>query len=180
MKFSPFVISFSLALLWLLLPYPVALNSGISSGNQDTAGSPAGVHQRYSTRRPAGPATSGTSEKERQLAEREAALNVKEQELNRLSAKLDARMREFEAARKSMETTLSTRKKADGERYKKMLKLYKALRPEEAAGLIDKLDEEIAMELLNQMDTKTAAKLIPFLEKKRVLKWTRASLKGNL
>jgi flagellar motility protein MotE (MotC chaperone) len=180
MRFSTFAVSFSLALLWLLLPYPVALNSGISSGNQDAATSPAGVHQRYSARRPAGPATSGTSEKERQLAEREAALNLKEQELKRLTSKIDARMREFEAARKSMETTLSTRKKADGERYRKMLKLYKALRPEEAAGLIDRLDEEIAMELLNRMDTKTAAKLVPLLEKKRVLKWTRASLKDDL
>jgi hypothetical protein len=41
---------------------------------------------------------------------------------------------------------------------------------------MDKLDEELALEMLNQMDTKTAAKLIPLLNEKRVLKWTRLSL----
>ncbi len=179
MKIRFSFISVSFALIWLLLPNTAGLNGGVSFGSQYAARSAAGAYQRPSPRRTAGPAMSGASEKERQLAEREAALNLKEQELKRLSARLDARVKEIEAVRKSMETTVSARKKADDERYKKMLKLYKALRPEEAAGLIDKLDEDIAMELLNQMDTKTAAKLIPYLDRKRVLKWTRASLKGN-
>jgi len=178
MKLFHSAFSISLAILLVALPFPGPMNSGISFGNQDSVVSSAGMSQKSNSRKPSGAAW-GASERERQLAEREAALNLKEQELNRLSARLDARMRDFETARKSMETTLSTRKKADAERYKKMLKLYKALRPEEAAGLIDKLDEDIAMELLNQMDTKTAAKLIPFLDRKRVLKWTRTSLKGN-
>ncbi len=178
MRFLPAFISCFLLLIWLLLPYASFLNRADSLAYQDAGRSTTGVRQKFSTRSPVVTAATGVSEKERQLAEREVALKLKEQELNRLSAKLDARMREFSAARKSMETTLSTRKKADNERYRKMLKLYKAMRPEEAAGLIDKLDEDIAIELLNQMDTKTAAKLIPLLDRKRVLKWTRASLKG--
>lgn len=179
MKVSAFAVSFSLAILWLLFPYPAALNNGISVGNQDAAGSGNGTLKRFVVPKQAGSMETGAVGKNRELDEREAALNLKEQELKRISAQLDVRMKEFEAARKSMETTLSARKKVDDERYKKMLKLYKALRPEEAAGLIDKLDEDIAMGLLDRMDTKTAAKLIPLLEKKRVLKWTRASLKDN-
>lgn len=179
MKVSAYAVTFSLALFLLLFPCPASLKNGISVGNLEAAGARDGAAKRLVSPKPAGPAASATAAKDRDLIEREAALNLKEQELKRLSVQLDARMKEFEAARKSMETTLAARKKVDDVRYKKMLKLYKALRPEEAAGLIDKLDEDMAMGLLDRMDTKTAAKLIPFMEKKRVLKWTRASLKDN-
>jgi flagellar motility protein MotE (MotC chaperone) len=60
-----------------------------------------------------------------------------------------------------------------------MLKIYKALRPEQAALLIDRLDEGTAAEIMNSMDQKTLAKLIPHLNPQRVVKWTRESLAGK-
>jgi flagellar protein FlbB len=115
----------------------------------------------------------------REIIERESALNLKERELEKMSANLDFRMKELEEKRKSLESSIVVGNKVNDERYKKMLKLYKSLKPEEAAGLIDKLDEDTAFEMLNRMDTKTAAKLVPFLNQKMVLKWTRLTLKGN-
>ena len=114
-----------------------------------------------------------------QLAEKEAVLNVKEQELKKLSAALDARIREVNAAKKEMESTLQQKKKQDNERYKKMIRVYRGLKPEEAGKLMDRLDEEMVIEMLNQMDQKTAIKLIPYLNQPRVLKWTRVNLKGE-
>jgi flagellar motility protein MotE (MotC chaperone) len=96
-----------------------------------------------------------------------------------MSTGMDARIKELDAAKKSLEVSLSAKKKLDNERYKKMMKLYKALRPEDAAALLDKLDEDIAFEMLNQMDQKTTAKLIPLLNQARILKWTKLTLKGN-
>jgi flagellar motility protein MotE (MotC chaperone) len=113
------------------------------------------------------------------LMEREAALTLKEQEMKKLEQSLDSRIKQLEATRKGLEAPLARKKTEDSGRYKKMLKVYKSLRPEEAAALMDKLDEEIALEMLNQMDQKTAAKLIPYLNQARVLKWTRLSLKEN-
>jgi len=115
--------------------------------------------------------------KSRQLAEQEAALASKEQELKRYSERIDAQIRELETAKKAMEATMAVKKKVDAERYKKLLKVYKSLKPEEAAKLMDKLETDIAIEMLNQMDQKTATKLIPFLNQPRVLQWTRESLK---
>jgi flagellar motility protein MotE (MotC chaperone) len=113
------------------------------------------------------------------ILEREAALTLKEQEMKKLEQSLDSRIKELEAARKGLEAPLARKKTEDSGRYKKMLKVYKSLRPEEAAALMDKLDEGIALQLLDQMDQKTAAKLIPFLNQARVLKWTSQSLKEN-
>lgn len=115
----------------------------------------------------------------RQQAEREAELAAKDDELKRMSTRIDGQIKELESARKAMEDSLDAGKKADAERYRKMVKVYKALRPEEAAKLMDKLDEEIAIEMLNRMDTKTAVKIIPFLNQPRVLQWTRGNLKGS-
>lgn len=112
------------------------------------------------------------------LLEKETALNLKEQEMKRLGETLETRIRQLDEARKAMEESLSRKKQEDSEKYSKMLKVYKALRPEEAASLIDKLDEGMAFELLNRMDQKTTVKLIPYMNQARVLKWTKQNLKG--
>jgi len=44
---------------------------------------------------------------------------------------------------------------------------------------MDKLEEEKVISLLNQMDTKTVVKLIPFLKQPRVLKWIEENLRGT-
>ena len=116
--------------------------------------------------------------KRQQLAEKEASLKAKEEALNKLSATLDARVAELNAARKGIEASLVAKKKQDGERYKKMIKVYKGLKAEEAGALLNKLDGKMVIEMLNQMDQKTAVKLIPFLTEPRVLEWTRLNLEG--
>lgn len=119
-------------------------------------------------------------EKQRQqLMEKEEALKAKEEQLKKLSASLESRIKELNAARQAMEGALQTRKKQENDRFKKILKVYKGLRPEEAGKLMDKLDETLAIEMLNQMDLKTAVKLIPYLNQPRVLKWTRENLVGR-
>ena len=117
--------------------------------------------------------------KREQLAEKEAALKAKEAALNRLSATLDSRVEELNAAKKGIEASLVAKKQQDDERYKKMIKIYKGLKPEQAAGLLNKLDEKMVIQMLNQMDQKTTVKLIPFLSQPRVLDWTRLNLAGK-
>lgn len=117
--------------------------------------------------------------KRQQLADKEAALKAKEEALRKLSAALDARVNELNAAKKGLEGALVTKKKQDDERYKKMIKIYKSLKSDEAGALLNKLDDKMVIEMLNQMDQKTAVKLIPFISQPRVLEWTRLNLRGN-
>jgi flagellar motility protein MotE (MotC chaperone) len=166
-------------MFWLFLPCSATFNSGAADGSSAAPKTPQPSAPKSSVKRvPSGDAPL-TAEKSQELLEKEAALSVKEQELKKMSTGMDARIKELDVAKKSLEVSLSAKKKLDNERYKKMMKLYKALRPEEAAKLLDKLDEDIAFEMLNQMDQKTTAKLIPLLNQARVLKWTKLTLQGK-
>jgi flagellar protein FlbB len=174
MRVTSHIILFTVTFILVMFPFSAAFENGVSgdcaaaAGGKNTSG---GNQPALST--------SGENYGSRLLMEKESALNLKEQEMKKMSAKLDSRMKELEEKRKSLESSISADNKVNDERYKKMLKLYKSLQPEEAAGLIDKLDEDTAMEMLNRMDTKTAAKLVPYLNQKMVLKWTRLTLNGK-
>ena len=116
-----------------------------------------------------------------QLVEREAAMAAKEQELKKAAAGLDAKLKELAELKKAFDEAMKQKKAealARQERYKKMLKVYRGLKPAEAGKLIDNLEEDLAIEMLNQMDQKTAIKLIPYLNQPRVIKWTRLNLRG--
>ncbi|RNC70716.1 MAG: hypothetical protein ED859_05610 [Desulfuromonadales bacterium] len=114
--------------------------------------------------------------KRQQLAAREAALAIKEQELKNLAATLDARVKELEAAKAGIDRSLDARKKVQSANYQKLLKVYKGLKPDEAVKLLDRMDEGEALELLSEMDQKRAAKLLPLIKQERALKWTRQNL----
>jgi len=113
-----------------------------------------------------------------QLSEKEAALAAKEQELKKLSSRLDAQIKSMEEGKKQLDDTLKTKKKALDEKRKKMIAIFKKMRPEQAGQMIDKLEENVAISVLDQMDTKTVIKLVPFLNQPRVLKWININLKG--
>jgi flagellar motility protein MotE (MotC chaperone) len=114
-----------------------------------------------------------------QLAEREAALAAKEQELKKLGARLDSQIKSLDESKKRLDDSMKIKKKQQDEKQKKMIGLFKKMRPEQAGQLMDKLEEEKVISLLDQMDTKTVVKLIPYLKQPRVLKWIAENLKGN-
>lgn len=115
-----------------------------------------------------------------QLAEKEAALAVKEEELKKLSAKLESQIKALEDNKKRLDETLKAQseaqKKKQDEKILKMVKLFKTMRSEQAAKMIDALKEDLALSLLTRMDTKTVAKLAPFLNQPRVVKWVTDNL----
>jgi len=113
-----------------------------------------------------------------QIAEKEAAMAAKEQELKKLGAKLDSQIKALEDSKKRLDDSLKAQKKAQDEKQKKMIGLFKKMRPEQAGQLMDKLAEDKVISLLNQMDTKTIIKLVPYLKQPRVLKWINENLTG--
>jgi len=115
-----------------------------------------------------------------QLAEKEAALAAKEQELKKLSAKLEGQLKALEDSKKRLDDTLKAsseaKKKKQDEKMLKMVKLFKTMRSEQAAKMIDTLKEDLALSLLSRLDTKTVAKLAPFISQPRVIKWITENL----
>lgn len=119
-----------------------------------------------------------------QLAEKEAMLAAKEQELKKLSAKIESQLKSLEDNKKRLDDSLkaqsSAQKKAQEEKIQKMVKLFKTMKGEQAGKLIDGMNENLAMSLMSRLDTKTVAKLAPFINQPRVLKWVTANLSGAL
>lgn len=115
-----------------------------------------------------------------QLTEKESALAAKEQELKKLSDKLEAQVKALEENRKKLDESLavksSAQKKQQEEKIAKMVKLFKTMRSEQAGKMIDSLKEDVALSLLSRMDTKTVAKLAPFISQPRVVKWVTDNL----
>lgn len=115
-----------------------------------------------------------------QLAEREAALAAKEQELKKLSSKLEAQVKALEENKKRLDESLKAKsdaqKKKQDEKVQKMVKLFKSMKAEQAGKMIDSLKEDLALSLLSRLDTKTVAKLAPFISQPRVIKWVSDNL----
>ena len=115
-----------------------------------------------------------------QLTEKEAALATREQELKKLSEKLDAQVKALEENRKKLDESIaaknSLQKKKHDEQIAKMVKLFKTMRSEQAGTMIDSLKEDVALSLLSRMDTKTVAKLAPFISQPRVVKWVTENM----
>jgi flagellar motility protein MotE (MotC chaperone) len=115
-----------------------------------------------------------------QLAEREAALAAKEQELKKLSSKLEAQVKALEENKKRLDESLKAKsdaqKKKQDEKIQKMVKLFKSMKAEQAGKMIDSLKEDLALSLLSRLDTKTVAKLAPFINQPRVIKWVSDNL----
>lgn len=114
------------------------------------------------------------------LTEKEAALAAKELELKKLSEKLDAQLKSIEENKKRQEETgkakEAARKKQQDDKLQKMIKLFKAMKAEQAGKLIDSLPEGQALALLSRMDTKTVVKLAAFLNQPRVVKWVSENI----
>jgi flagellar protein FlbB len=115
-----------------------------------------------------------------QLAEKEAALAAKEQELKKLSAKIEAQVKTLEDSKKrlddSQKALSEAQKKKQDEKIQKMVKLFKTMKAEQAGKMMDTLKEDLALSLLTRMDTKTVAKLAPFISQPRVVKWITDNL----
>lgn len=115
-----------------------------------------------------------------QLAEKEAALAAKEQELKKLSDKLEAQVKALEDSKKKLDDTIKAQseaqKKLQDEKITKMVKLFKTMKSEQAGKMIDSLNEDMALILLSRMDTKTVAKLAPFIGQPRLLKWVNDNM----
>jgi len=118
-----------------------------------------------------------------QLAEKEAALNAKEEELKKLGVKIDAQLKAFEETKKSYNEMLKQeeerRKQAQSERVTKMVKLFKTMKAAQSAELLDKMQEDEVKLLLNRLDTKTVAKLVPNLNQPRTIRWVNENLNAR-
>jgi len=114
------------------------------------------------------------------LVEQEAALSAKEAELKKLSDKLELQLKTLEETKKKYEEATKAQaemqKKQQSDKVTRMVKLFKTMRAEQSAKLVDALPEQEAIVLLERLDIKSISKMVPFLNQPRVVRWIDENL----
>jgi flagellar motility protein MotE (MotC chaperone) len=105
------------------------------------------------------------------LRERKMELDLREQELARLEEELqkqkleiEGRLQRLTEVRDDISKLLSERVKVDQERVGKLVEFYSSMKPQQAATIMEKIDEDLAVEILGQMKKKNAAEIINLLQ----------------
>ncbi len=91
------------------------------------------------------------------LDQREAELKKLDEELQKQKGELDKRLVEIEQVRKTIANQLEEKVKVDQERVDQLVSFYSTMKPQQAAKVIETLNEDLAIEVLLKMKKKNAA-----------------------
>ncbi len=102
-------------------------------------------------------------ERKTKLDLREAELVKLEEELQRQKGMLEERMKELDQVRNEIAGQLQDRVEVDQQRVTKLVDVYSNMKPLNAAKVFEKLDEDLAIEVLGNMKKKSAADILNLL-----------------
>ncbi len=105
-------------------------------------------------------------EAEREVARREAAVLE-------LEAMIEERIAALEADRAAIEERIAAWEVQDGDRIKKLAKVYSKMPPARAARLLSDLELDLAVSVLSGMKQKESAKVLAVIDPKRALVLSR-------
>jgi flagellar motility protein MotE (MotC chaperone) len=103
-------------------------------------------------------------ERESQLDAEAARLADRAQSLNVAEAKLAEQLAAFDQAQRNLEETLALADKAAERDIDRMTKVYEAMKPEEAARIIERMDVSFAAGLMARMRPEIAADVLTGME----------------
>lgn len=112
------------------------------------------------------------------LAERKKQLDQREEELNKVAAQIEKqkgeiveRLAKLEEVRNKISSALEERIKADDGKVETLVQMYTNMKPQQAAAVFEKLDEDLVIEILGRMKKKSAADILNLVkaEKAQVL-----------
>lgn len=106
----------------------------------------------------------GLLDKEKELDERAARLAELESKLQLEKEELDKKIAALEQTRRDIASRLENRVAADEENITKLVGVYSNMKPQAAATVISKLDDELAINILRRMKKQEAGSILNFIE----------------
>lgn len=101
--------------------------------------------------------------KEQEIERKKTELKVFQEEIDRKIAKLSRIRNEIKAQVDRKETI-------EKQKVKHLIKVYAAMKPQSAAGLIEKQDQSFAIELLSQMKGEAVGQILTYVQKEKAAK----------
>ena len=107
------------------------------------------------------------NDRKKQLDLREAELNKLEEELQKQKAELDQKIKQLDSMRADISKTLKSRVATDQEKVDKLVQFYSTMKPQQAAKVIESVNEDLAVEVLDKMKKKNAAEILNAMDSKK-------------
>ncbi|MFN3480475.1 MAG: MotE family protein [Thermodesulfovibrionales bacterium] len=106
--------------------------------------------------------------KQKELKEREENLKKEEERLNLLKKELDEKIDRYSKILAEIEGQLKELKKARDDRFEQVVKTFEAMPPEDAATRLNEMDEKTATKIISMMKPKKASAIMAAMEPKKV------------
>jgi len=109
-------------------------------------------------------------ERKKSLDQREAELNKLEEELQQQKVMLEKRLKELDELRTRISNRLDEKVKIDQEKVDKLVEVYSNMKAQNAAKIIEDINEDLAIEILSKMKKKSAADILNLLKPEKAQK----------
>jgi flagellar motility protein MotE (MotC chaperone) len=117
-------------------------------------------------------------EKERQtLQTRESAVAAKEEQLRLLKQDVEERLKQLSAMQQRLLEFMEEEKRMQGEQNRHLVATLAAMPPERAGKLLEKMDEEVAAQLLRCLKGKEAGGILSMLSPEKAARLSQRLLK---
>ncbi len=103
-------------------------------------------------------------DKRKALESRAREVEREEERLNALRRDILLRLKELRELEGRLEKLVAMGKDAQQRQLTHLVKAYEAMRPEEAAPLIDKLDEHLVVRIFSRMQNKKVGKILVYVD----------------
>jgi flagellar motility protein MotE (MotC chaperone) len=101
------------------------------------------------------------------LKKREQELEKKKAELRSFQEEIDKKIGDLTKLRNEIKTQMATKKTIAKQKIKHLIKAYSAMKPQSAAGLIEKQSKAFAIEMLAQMKGEKVGEILTYVEKEK-------------
>ena len=120
-------------------------------------------------------------DRRRQLEERNRELDQREALLKATEKRVDERVEELKRIEQRIDSAVNARQDEKANQYKNLVTMYEAMKPKDAARILDKLDLEVTLELVTRMNARKTAEILAEMAAESAQRLTVAlARRGNL
>lgn len=101
------------------------------------------------------------------IREQEQALALRSSELTAFEHEIDRKIETLTRLRDEIKMQMARQQTIEQQKIKHLMKAYAAMKPQSAAGLIERLDRKFAIELLGNMKGEEAGKILTYVDKEK-------------
>jgi len=133
----------------------------------DAARNPAGGSRSSEQQKTYSECAAFIGKMDQELRERERALNEKEALLKALQKDIEEKLARLEEIQKNIEAFRKEQERLRNEKIDVLVKIYGTMKPKDASKLLEKLDDDLVVNIISRMTTEQAAKIIANMDVKK-------------